>query len=249
MKKYALVLGALLLLLPFVASAQMVLQQDNFSSMSGWQSGSGSWAVQGGRLVQSDTTAPMARVDHMLNQSGSYEISFNVQYVGGGYMNQMDLQNLSLHAGFGIQIAVSQPPLGKVAWGVGNSYLLWLNLDTRPSTMKNYPQHYGFRAQVYKSVSNTVMNVEPSLNVDIPAALGISLQDLLNYVQQEGLNTIVPIKIRVNTNTGRIMVEDPTAPTLWYYFDLPSSTLSGKYISFRTNALAASFGNFVVTQQ
>ncbi len=108
MKKFALVLGALLLLLPFVATAQTVLQQDNFSSMSGWQVGSGSWAVQGGRLVQSDTQAPMARVDHMLNQGGSYQISFNVQYVGGGYMNAMDLQNMSLHAGFGIHIAVDQ---------------------------------------------------------------------------------------------------------------------------------------------
>ncbi len=93
------------------------------------------------------------------------------------------------------------------------------------------------------------MELVPGLNVDIPAALGISLQDLLNYVQSMGLTTIVPIRIQVNTNTGRILVQDPTAPTLWYYFDLPASKLAGKYISFRTNGLAASFGNFVVTAQ
>ncbi|HUX14707.1 MAG TPA: hypothetical protein VMW87_16895 [Spirochaetia bacterium] len=249
MKKFALVLGALLLLLPFVATAQTVLQQDNFSSMSGWQVGSSTWAAQGGRLVQSDAQAPMARIDRALNQGGSYQISFNVQYVGGGYMNQMDLQNMSFHGGFGIHIGVDQADLGNVSWGNGKSYLLWLNLDTRPQTAKNYPQHYGFRAQVYESTSNSVMDLVPGLNVDIPAALGISLQDLLNYVQSVGLTTIVPIKIQVNTNTGRIMVQDPTAPTLWYYFDLPASKLAGKYISFRTNSLAVSFGNFVVTAQ
>jgi hypothetical protein len=250
MKKFALVLGAsLLMLLPFTVAAQQTLQQDDFASMSGWTAGSGGWSAMGGALEQTDATAPMARVDHALNQSGQYEISFTVQYAGGGYMNQTDLANNRLHAGFGIHIAVDQPAIGAKSWGNGTSYLLWLNLDTRASTAKNYPQHYGFRAQVYRSRSDTDMSLDPQLNVNIPAALGITLQDLINYVQNNGyLHAEVPINIRVNTNTGRIMVEDPTAMGTWYYFDLPASQLKGKYISFRTNGMAANFRNFMVTR-
>ncbi|HUX52201.1 MAG TPA: hypothetical protein VMW73_15510 [Spirochaetia bacterium] len=250
MKKFALLLGGLLLLLPFMAAAQQVLQQNDFASMSGWTTASGSWGVQGNQLKQQDTSAPMARIDHALNQTGVYEISFTVQYAGGGYASQADLANNSLHAGFGLHIAVKNPSLGIKSWGDGTSYLLWLNLDTRASTMTNYPQHYGFRAQVYRSTGDTTMDLVPSLNVDIPAALGITLQDLLNYVQNNNLLFAnVPINIQVDTNTGRILVQDPTAPSLWYYFNLPASQLTGDDIAFRTNGMAVNFQNYKVTAQ
>lgn len=250
MRKFALVLGALLLLLPFVAAAQQIIEQDDFASMNGWTPASGSWSVAGNQLMQTSTTATMARIDHALNQSGVYEISFTVQYAGGGYATQEDLANNSLHAGFGIHIAVDKPALGLRSWGNGTSYLLWLNLDTRPSTAKNYPEHFGFRAQVYRSTGNTQMSLVPQLNVDIPAALGVSIQDLMSYVENNGLlYSRVPIRIDVNTNTGLIMVQDPTSPTTWFYFNLPASTLKGSYISFRTNSMAVNFQNFEVTAQ
>lgn len=260
MKKIALIMGALLLVISMVAVGQSV--NDDFSSMRGWRSGAGDWVVRGGRLVQQDAQEPLARIDRRVDQANPYELEFAIRYVDGGARNQEDFANGIYHAGFGIHVGVDNPALGRKAWGNGNSYLLWLNLDTRPQTRRDNPEHYGFRAQVYRSTSNTVMSLarDPALSrdpelsryvvrdymsIDIIRALrdwgvNVTVDDLGNY-----LNTDVPINIRVNPRTGEIGVLDPTAP-IRFYFQVDPAVLRGTYVSLRTNKLAASFPYFRV---
>jgi len=249
MKKVILLTGILLLLLPLMLSAQVILS-DNFSSLGEWRAGYGDWKILAGRLVQGDASTGLARIDRPLNASGEYEIAFTIRYLGGGYKTVADLKSLNLHAGFGIHIAVDKAHLGKAAWGNGRSYLLWLNLDTRKETMAKHPEHYGFRAQVYRSTSNSRMALVPEMNVDIAAALGTNLLDMMAYVQQAGfLSKDVPIRIRVNTNTGRIMVNDPSNAQMWFYFDLPAANLKGNYVSLRTNGMSAAYDDFSVVRR
>jgi len=249
MKKVALIFAALLLLLPLTVSAQVVIM-DDFATLGDWVPGYGEWGIRGGMLVQRDTGTGLARIDRMVSPtpvtSGEYEVSFKVRYEAGGFESQAALMAQQLHAGFGIMIGVENPPLGRVAWGAGNSYLLWLNLDTKTETAMNAREHLGFRAQVYHSTKNSEMTLMPAYNVDILAALNaygisMSLADL-----QQFLSAPVQIKIRVNFGTGRVMVMDPTNPTLWFYFDLDPSVLRGNYVSLRTNELAVSFSDFTV---
>jgi hypothetical protein len=250
MKKVALIFAALLLLIPLALSAQVLVDDEFIGSSTGdWVAGYGDWGVRGGMLIQRDTDTGLARIDRMVRQRGEIEISFVVRYEAGGFEDQMALATGQLHAGFGIHVGVENPPLGRVAWGAGESYLLWLNLDTRAETMQNAMNtHFGFRGQVYESVKNSEMDVTP-LNVDIQAALAtiginLTLDDLNQF-----LGTRVPMKIRVNYDTGRILVMDPTNPTTWFYFDVDPDVLEGNYISLRTNSLAVSFGDIRVVQR
>jgi hypothetical protein len=260
MKKFALMLGALLFTVSMVAVAQSV--DDDFSSMRGWSAGAGDWVARGGRLVQQDEDALLARADRMVDQRGEYELEFTIRYVDGGYRNMMDFEDGVYHAGFGIHVGVENPALGRASWGAGESYLLWLNLDTRPQTRRNYPEHYGFRAQVYESTSNSSMSLmrEPMLardpyfrnlvvddymSLDIVAALrnwgvNLTIDDIGRY-----LDVDVPVNVRVNTRTGSIGVLDPTAPVR-FYFNVDPAVLRGNYISLRTNSLAASYQYFTV---
>lgn len=245
MKKVALIFAALLLLLPLTLSAQVIVD-DDFSTLGEWVPGYGEWGIRGGMLVQRDTDTGLARIDRMVPQSGEIEIAFKIRYEAGGFESQAALLAQQLHAGFGIHVGVENPALGRVAWGSGNSYLLWLNLDTRVETAMDARDYLGFRAQVYRSVNNSEMALESAYNVDILAALnaaGISLtfEDLAGFV-----GAPAQIKIRVDVDTGRIMVMDPTNPTLWFYFNVDRSVLRGNYISLRTNGLAVSFSDFVV---
>ena len=248
MKKVALIFAALLMLLPFALGAQ-VLVDDDFETIGDWVPGYGEWGIRGGLLIQRDTATGLARIDRMVPQDGEIEIAFVVRYEAGGFEDQMALATGQLHAGFGIHVGVENPPLGRIAWGAGDSYLLWLNLDTRADTMADaMDEHFGFRGQVYESTSNASMSLTP-LNVDIQAALatiGINLgiQDLERF-----LGSQIQMKIRVNYDTGRVMVQDPTAPSTWFYFDVDPGVLAGNYVSFRTNSLALSFGDFKVTQR
>ena len=249
MKKVALIFAALLLLLPLAVSAQVIID-DDFATLGEWVPGYGEWGIRGGMLVQRDTNTGLARVDRVVSPaavtSGEYEVSFKVRYEAGGFESQAALRAQQLHAGFGIHVGVENPPLGRVAWGAGNSYLFWLNLDTRRETARDAREHLGFRAQVYESVKNSEMDLVDALNVDIIAALNaygfsISLADLETFIQ-----TPVDIKMRVNFTTGRIMVMDPTNPSLWFYFDVSPRVLRGNYVSLRTNSLAVSFSDFTV---
>jgi len=248
MKKVALIFAALLMLLPLVVSAQVIVD-DSFEGSTGeWVQGYGDWTDRGGMLVQRDTETGLARIDRRVPQSGEIEISFKVRYEAGGFEDQSALRSGQLHGGFGIHVGVENPPLGRVAWGAGDSYLLWLNLDTRRATLTDASEHFGFRGQVYRSTNNATMDLTP-YNVDITAELakaGITLG--INDLDQF-LGILVPMKIRVNYDTGRIMVMDPTNPSLWFWFDVEPSVLRGNYLSLRTNSLALSFSDIVVTQR
>ncbi|MFO8043724.1 MAG: hypothetical protein R6U25_11015 [Alkalispirochaeta sp.] len=260
MRKFALMLGALMLTVSMVTVAQSV--NDDFGSMREWTAGPGDWVVRGGRLVQQDAGEPLARADREVSQSGEYELEFTIRYVDGGYRNQDDFEDGIYHAGFGIHLGVENPALGRSSWGAGESYLLWLNLDTRPETRRDHPEHYGFRAQVYQSNSNTSMGlvrdaalerdpelssvvVDDYMSIDLVAALrawgvDLSVDDLARYLDQD-----IPVNIRVNTRTGRIGVLDPTAPVR-FYFNVDPEVLQGDYVSLRTNGLAASYNYFQV---
>jgi hypothetical protein len=251
MKKVALIFAALLMLFPLALSAQVIVE-DDFESLGDWVPGYGEWGIRGGMLVQRDTDTGLARIDRVLPQSGEIEISFMVRYQAGGFEDEAALARGYLHAGFGIQVGVeSRPP--RIAWGAGDSYLLWLNLDTRPETLTEKPEHFGFRGQVYRSTSNSVMDLTDDtrygveLNADIIAALNaaginLAITDLADYV-----TILVPIKIRIDYDTGVVMVMDPTNPSLWLSFDVDPAVLAGRYISLRTNSLAVSFSDFKVT--
>ncbi len=246
MKKVALIFAALLMLLPLALGAQ-VLVDDDFETIGDWVPGFGEWGIRGGLLIQRDTETGLARIDRMVPQTGEIEIAFNVRYEAGGFADQISLATGQLHGGFGIHVGVENPPLGRLAWGAGDSYLLWLNLDTRAETMQeSMDEHFGFRAQVYESTSNANMELTP-LNVDIQAALATIGVDLGLEDLDQFLGAQVPMKIRVNYDTGRILVMDPTNPSTWFYFDVEPSVLRGNYVSFRTNSLAVSFGDFRVT--
>lgn len=260
MKRFALILIALLVAAPFFASAQQVVERYDFSHMRGWRVGTGDWTVQNERLFQNDDEAGMARIDKKIPETGVYQVDFVIRYEGGGYENQQAYENRRFHAGFGVHVGASNPPLGKKAWGNDDSVLLWLNLDSRADTRENAPVHYGFRAQVYDSESNVDMDLYESpavaemlgsstMSIDLVEALrrygveDIGFSDLAPYLQRD-----VPISIRVNTNTGRIGVKDPTAP-IRFYFRVDPEKLQGNYISLRTNDLAVSFDDFTVTQR
>jgi hypothetical protein len=259
MKKFVLTVAILLMAVSLVSAQQV---NDSFSSMGSWRPGYGDWSIQSGRLVQGDTRTGLARIDRRVSQSGTYELEFTIRYVDGGYRSQSDLSRGEYHAGFGIHVGVENPALGKMAWGAGESYLLWLNLDTREETRRNHPEHYGFRAQVYESESNSRMSLarsslvrqnpdlrrvteEDYVSIDIIAALrnlgvDLSINDLMRFLDRD-----VPINIRVNTRSGEIGVLDPTAPVR-FWFPVDPSILQGDYFSLRTNSLAASFNYFRV---
>ena len=247
MKKVALIFAALLMLLPLAVSAQVIVD-DDFTSLGEWVPGYGEWGIRGGMLVQRDTKTGLARVDRMLPQRGEIEISFKVRYEAGGFEDVVALRTGQVHAGFGIHVGVENPPLGRVAWGAGNSYLLWLNLDTRAQTLAETPEHFGFRGQVYRSTTNSVMDLTP-YNVDIQAELANAGIDMAIADMEQFLGLLMPMKIRVNYDTGRVMVMDPTNPSLWFWFDVDPSILRGNYVSLRTNSLAVSFADFMVTRR
>lgn len=250
MKKVALIFAALLVLMPLAAGAQVVAN-DDFETFGEWEPGYpvDQWDIRGGMLVQRDTKTGLARAVRMLPQSGELEYSFKVRYEAGGFDDQAALRAGELHAGFGIHVGVENPPrTGQPAWGAGRSYLLWLNLDTRRATMSDASEHFGFRGQVYESASNASMSLTP-MNVDIQAELAnigivLGIDDLDQF-----LGRLIPIKIRVNYDTGRVMVADPTNPSLWFWFDVERSVLRGDYVVLRTNSLAVSFADFMVTRR
>ncbi|MFO8065200.1 MAG: hypothetical protein ACQETQ_02435 [Spirochaetota bacterium] len=257
MRKLGLVVA--LLCLPFALFAQSTVVEDSFSDLGAWQPGYGDWTTEGGRLIQEDTNAGMARIDREVPQEGVYQIDFTIRYVDGGYESMSDYEDGRYHAGFGVHIGVTDPPIGGKSWGNNESYLLWLNLDTRTATMEEAPHHAGFRAQVYESSDDVTMDLYESsemrrlfgdsrTSIDLVAALrelGVdaSVSDLNRYLDRD-----IPVSIRVNTNTGEIGVKDPTAP-LRFYFSVDPELLEGDYISLRTNHLAASFDDFTVIER
>lgn len=250
MKKCALIFGALLLFVPVFSMAQTIMVDNQFGGLGDWEPAGGDWSTLGGFLFQNDPTVGLARIDFPFDHQGEFQIEFKVRYQRGGFTDAEAFAAQQFHGGFGIHVGVDEAALGRVAWGNGESYLLWLNLDTRPNTRTNYPQHFGFRAQVYESTNNITMDLDRDLNIDIMAALAsvginMSMNDLNAFVNQN-----VPMRIRVNTRNGRIMVNDPTSPTTWFFFDVDPAVLrAGSYLSLRTNGVALRFDDFRIVRR
>jgi len=201
-----------------------------------WIPAAGSWRAVGNALVQTDTGELLARADREAPHAGVYELEFNVRYQDGGYRSLEAARQGEFHGGFGIHIGADEVPLGSRTWGAGESYLLWLNLDTRSRTAIEYPEHYGMRAQVYRSESSTEMELVE--NVDIAEMLGLSVADLEPFLHMD-----VPVRLRVDNRSGEVRVYDPTMPNVYAWLELEPGTLNGRYISLRTNSLSAGFSN------
>ncbi|RKX76948.1 MAG: hypothetical protein DRP87_10525 [Spirochaetes bacterium] len=221
MKRTFLILSILILSVAFVA-AQSV--QYNFNSMGGWQSASGNWRVRDGRLCQLDTKERIAKINLRVPQSGTVQYEFNVRYEAGGFEDRM--------GGFGIHIFADSAHPGR-SWGMGRSYLLWINYDEKATYGKP-----GFRAQVYRSHSHSKMEIIERLDVGLPTSV----------LTRENASVIVPAKIVVNGNTGEVKVYDPVDPTWVYKFNLDGAPGRGNYVALRTNSLSVSFDDFKVTQ-
>ena len=217
---------ALLLLLPVMSAfGQSVIYTENFNSQIGLQTISyGEWRVFNGRLYQNDDSNPLAKINLAVPQSGEMQYEFDVKYEEGGFEDR--------HAGFGIHIFVDKVNNGK-SWGNGNSFLLWLNYDEKPTYGSA-----GFQAQVYKSSthSNMVLVGEFDLN------------QFVALLSAANSGITIPIRIKVNAATGSVWIEDPTVKGYGYRIELGRPLGQGNFVSLRTNSLSASFDNIRITK-
>ena len=182
--------------------------------------GSGSWGFIGSRLFQNDANARLAKVNFRVPQSGPMIYEFDVRYESGIEDG---------HGGFGLHVFANDV-VNVASWGSGESYLLWLNYDENPVT-RGFTK--GFSAQVYRSRSNSLMELVDSFDLNQYAYL-------LTY---ENVADPVPAKIWVDGNSGEVRVYDPTDPALqdYFYFNLPARNLRGNWVSLRVNGLKLSF--------
>jgi len=195
--------------------AQVQLPEYHFAS--------GSWSLVGDRLYQTDAGARLAKVNIRVPQSGPMIYEFNVRYEGGAEDG---------HGGFGLHIFTDNV-INSASWGSGVSYLLWLNYDEHPIT-KGIPA--GFSAQVYRSYTNSRMDLVESVDLNQYAYL----------LTPENLSQPVPFRIWVDGNTGEVRIYDPTDPDdgfyFYYFIDSKDLPLKGNWISLRTNGIKLSFG-------
>jgi len=189
-----------------------------FAQVPEYRFASGDWRMVGNRLYQNSDSAPLAKVNMRVPQSGPMIYEFNARYEDGPRKT---------HAGFGIHIFVDEAFHG-ASWGAGNSYLLWLNYDESPISA-GIPR--GLSAQVYRSYSNTRMDVVES----------VDLNEYIDLVD-EYITEQIPVKIWANGDTGEVRVYDPTDLNNYFYFYLPTKNLRGNWVSLRTNGVKASFG-------
>ena len=213
MKKFVLFL--LILGLGVCLFAQVQLPEHHFAS--------GSWNFIVDRLYQNDERAPMAKVNIQIPQSGPMIYEFNARYESGAEDG---------HGGFGLHIFANDV-LHSVSWGSGVSYLLWLNYDENPVTPGF---RRGFSAQVYRSYTNSRMELVES----------VDLNEYADLLTDENLSYPVPFKIWADGSTGEVRVYDPTDPELndyfYFYMDRRDLPLRGNWISLRTNGINLSFG-------
>jgi hypothetical protein len=218
MKRLVVLLCLLFLIVPAFLFSQDV---------GGFTPAYGDWKVVGDRVVQSSTSAGMAQAYMRLPQSGIMQYEFDVKYVGGGS---------DMFAAFGFHIGIDSAARGK-SWGNGKSFLLWLTMD---------PKVYGgsgVYGQAYFSEAHSIMDM-----VHAPKAYELPMDRLADINLDQMAKYALPIKVRVNYNTGQVKVWDPTISNMYYYFSLGGPIRGGNYISIRTNSLAASFGNFEITR-
>ena len=218
MKRLLVLLCLLLVIVPAFLFSQ---------SMDGWTAAYGDWKMSGGRLVQSSTRAGMAQAYMRLPQSGIMQYEFDVKYIDGGQ---------DMFGAFGFHIGIDKVAKGK-SWGNGKSFLLWLTFD---------PKTYGgsgVYGQAYYSETSSMMDM-----IHRPTAYQLPMDRLKDINLDRMAMYSLPVKVRVNYNTGEVKVWDPVIPNYYYRFSLGGPIRGGSYISVRTNSLAASFGNFKVTR-
>ncbi|MBN1687461.1 MAG: hypothetical protein JW852_12445 [Spirochaetales bacterium] len=206
------------------AFAQTVVFYEEFSSSVMLPKANGDWRIIGGRLYQRDAEERLAKINVAARQSGEMQYEFNVRYQGGGFDDLM--------GGFGIHVFVNNPWDGK-SWGNGSSYLLWLNYDPAPTYGPK-----GFTAQVYKSVSETKMELIGSFDLN-------RYTYLLNA---SNLGILIPARIKINAATGSVWVESPLQPGYGFRFSLGAPLGTGNFVALRTNSLSLSFDNLKVTK-
>ncbi|AEF80523.1 hypothetical protein [Leadbettera azotonutricia] len=210
-----LVLSLLVMGMAVSLFAQVQLPEYHFAS--------GSWGFQGPRLYQNDAKARLAKVNLRIPQSGPMIYEFNARYEDGVQDG---------HGGFGIHIFGDSAYNG-ASWGAGKSYLLWLNYDEKPLT-RDIPA--GFSAQVYRSTTNSRMELVQS----------VSLNQYLPLLTWDNLSYSIPFRIWVNGDTGEVRVYDPSDPNLanyyYFYIDRKDLPLRGNWAALRTNGIKLSFG-------
>ena len=205
-----------LLFVVFIGS-QMLFSQTRLPEH---QFAEGNWRLSGDRLYQNNTNAGLAKVNIKIPQRGVMTYNFNVRFEGG-----ME----DLHGGFGIHV-FADSVFPRKSWGCGNSYLLWLNYDADPVS-KDIPR--GLSAQVYKSVSHSRMHLIKSLDLSAYAYL----------IENAGPDTLLPVTLMVNGNTGIVRIANPLDPASFFVLDLDTDRiLRGDWIALRTNGMAATFG-------
>jgi hypothetical protein len=178
----------------------------------------GNWSMTGGRLYQRDAKAPRAKAWVTAPQNGSMVYEFTMRYEGGGEDG---------HGGVGLHILADKTATGK-SWGLGDSWLLWLNYDENPVS-RQIPR--GVSAQVYKSTDNSKMDLVTSVSLAPYAALLAA-----------NLYVDIPMKLTFQADRGRIIIADPTGATAGWYVDLPGARGDkGMYVAVRTNGVSASF--------
>jgi hypothetical protein len=183
---------------------------------------SGKWVISDQRLYQNDSNSRLAKVNIRVPQNGPMVYEFNARYESGAEDG---------HGGFGLHVFADSVYNGP-SWGSGVSYLLWLNYDEKPVS-KNIPQ--GFSAQVYRSYTNSRMELVQSVDLNRYTPL-LTVDNLLSPV---------PFKIRVDGGTGEVRVYDPTdssgAAYYYFYIDKKDLPLNGNWIALRTNGMTMSF--------
>jgi hypothetical protein len=184
---------------------------------------SGNWVISGQRLYQNDARARLAKVNIRAPQNGPMIYEFNARYEFGAEDG---------HGGFGLHVFADNVYNGP-SWGSGKSYLLWLNYDENPIN-KNIPR--GFSAQIYRSYTNSWMELVQS----------VDLNQYTPLLTADNLSSPVPFRIWIDGSSGEVRVYDPadSSGTAYYYFyidrrDLP---IKGDWIALRTNGMTVSFG-------
>jgi hypothetical protein len=184
---------------------------------------SGNWNIVGTRLYQNDDKARLAKVNIQVPQNGPMIYEFNARYEDGAQDG---------HGGFGLHIFADSVYNG-ASWGSGNSYLLWLNYDEHPVSSSIPP---GFSAQVYKSYTNTRMELVQS----------VDLNEYAYLITEENVKNPLPVRIWVNGNTGEVRVYDPSDPEMtgyfYFYIDTKDVPIKGNWVALRTNGIKLSFG-------
>ncbi|MDA3958043.1 hypothetical protein [Oceanispirochaeta sp.] len=205
---------ALLLLICFT----VVLSASVFADSMKVKTTYGDWKMSSNQLTQTNLNAGMAKANIYAPQSGTMVYEFKAKYMDG-----LD----DGKGGFGIHVFVDKPAAGK-AWGEGKSYLLWVNYDKKPV---NSTTPEGLSAQIYKSESNSRMNLVQSISLK-------SVEPML----AKYLNYTLPVKIVIDGKSGMAKVYDPFKADYYYQFPLSSDTpLKGNYVSLRTNSLSVAF--------